>query len=47
MIYALAVGAIAIVVGYLPVALGLPVSIVLPAGLIATFLLVRLVGKKV
>ena len=46
-VYALAVGAITIVVGYLPVAMNVPVSIMLPAGLLATFLMVRLVGKKV
>lgn len=47
MAYALAVGAITIVVGYLPVALGVSVSIVLPLGLFATFLVVRFLGRKV
>ena len=46
-IYALAVGVLTIVVGYLPVAVGVSVSLVLPLGLFATFLLVRFVGKKV
>lgn len=45
--YTLSVGAITIVVGYLPVALGLNIWIALILGLIATYLLVRFVGKKV
>lgn len=45
--YALAVGAIAIVVGYLPVAFGLSVWFALPLGLFATWALVRFVGQRV
>lgn len=45
--YALAVGAVAILVGYLPVAFGLSVWIALPLGLLATWALVRFAGKKV
>ena len=45
--YALSVGAIAVVAGYLPVALGLSVWIALPMGLAVTWALVRFAGKKV
>ncbi|EAU00444.1 Na+/H+ antiporter NhaC family protein [Campylobacter curvus] len=45
--YALSVCAISIVVGYLPVALGLSIWIALPLGLLATALFVRFVGQKV
>ncbi|MCR4942698.1 MAG: Na+/H+ antiporter NhaC family protein, partial [Campylobacter sp.] len=45
--YALSVGAVAILLGYLPVAFGLSIYFTLPLGLLVTFLLVRIVGKKV
>ena len=45
--YALSVGAVAVVAGYLPVALGLSVWIVLPMGLAVTWALVRFAGKKI
>ena len=43
--YALTVCAISIVCGFIPAGLGVPVSISLLAGLAATFLVVRIVGK--
>ncbi|MBE2985298.1 Na+/H+ antiporter NhaC family protein [Campylobacter sp. RM9344] len=46
-IYALSVGAVAIFVGYLPTALGASIWVVLPLGFLATWALVRFVGKKV
>ncbi|CAD7287171.1 Na+/H+ antiporter NhaC family protein [Campylobacter suis] len=46
-VYALSVGAIAIFAGYLPVAFGVSIWIVLPLGLFATWALVRFAGKKV
>ena len=45
--YALSVGAVAVVAGYLPVALGLSVWIALPMGLAVTWALVRFAGKKI
>lgn len=45
--YAVSVAAVAILAGYLPAGLGMPVYLTLPAGLIATALLVRFAGKKV
>lgn len=45
--YALTVGAIAVLVGYLPVGLHLSVWITLPLGFLATYLVVRFVGKRV
>ncbi|BBD08974.1 Na+/H+ antiporter NhaC family protein [Desulfovibrio ferrophilus] len=47
LVYALTVALVTIVFGYIPAGLGLPVAIVLPAGLIAVALIVRLVGKPV
>jgi len=47
MIYALSVCAVCVLVGYLPVALGLSVWIALPCGFLAIWALVRFVGKKV
>ncbi|AQW82218.1 Na+/H+ antiporter NhaC family protein [Campylobacter pinnipediorum] len=46
-VYAVSVGVIAIVIGYIPVALGVSVWVSLVLGLIATWSLVRFVGKKV
>ncbi|OPA72715.1 sodium:proton antiporter [Campylobacter pinnipediorum subsp. caledonicus] len=46
-VYAVSVGIIAIVIGYIPVALGISVWVSLVLGLIATWSLVRFVGKKV
>jgi Na+/H+ antiporter NhaC len=45
--YALTVGAISILAGYLPLGLGLPIYIVLPLAVVVTFLVVRFVGKPV
>lgn len=45
--YAVPVALIAILAGYLPAGLGMPVYLTLPAGLAATGLLVRFAGKKV
>ncbi|ORI04734.1 sodium:proton antiporter [Campylobacter concisus] len=47
MVYALSVCAVCVLVGYLPVALGLSVWIALPCGFLAIWALVRFVGKKV
>ncbi|MBO7370691.1 MAG: Na+/H+ antiporter NhaC family protein [Campylobacter sp.] len=46
-IYALSVGAITILLGYLPVALGLSVWLSLLLGMIGVVLLLKVVGKKV
>ena len=45
--YALSVGAIAILFGYIPAGLGLPVLIILSVAILITFLLVYVVGKPV
>ncbi len=45
--YALTVGAIAVLVGYIPVGLNISIWITLPIGLLATALVVRIFGKKV
>ncbi|SES94156.1 Na+/H+ antiporter NhaC family protein [Anaerobranca gottschalkii] len=45
--YAITVGIVTVVAGYLPVALGIPVWISLSLGIISCFLLVRFVGKPV
>ncbi len=45
--YAVAVGLIAIVLGTLPVGLGAPLWILLPAQAVAVLAVVRLVGRKV
>jgi len=47
MVYALSVCAVCVLVGYLPVALGLSVWLALPCGFLAIWALVRFVGKKV
>jgi len=46
-IYALAVGSITIVFGYLPVGMGISIYAVLPVSIIATILSVRFLGKSV
>jgi len=46
-LYALTVGLISIVFGYLPVAAGIPVYIVLPVAILVVILTVRFVGKTV
>lgn len=46
-IYALAVGSITIVFGYLPVGMGISIYAVLPVSIIATILTVRFLGKSV
>lgn len=45
--YALSVGIIAVLLGFVPTAFGLSVWVALPVGLVATWALVRFVGKKV
>ncbi len=45
--YAVAVAVIAIVAGYIPAGLGMPVYLTLPAGIVLTGLTVRFLGKKV
>lgn len=45
--YALTVCGISIIVGYLPVAMGLNVFLTLALGLLAVFLTIRFIGKKV
>ncbi len=45
--YALTIGALSVLVGYLPLGLGLPIYIVLPLAIVVTFLIVRFVGKRV
>ena len=45
--YAIVVGAIAIIGGYIPLGLGLPIIMVLPLSILLTFLIVRFVGKPV
>ena len=45
--YAMPVAAIAILAGYLPAGLGMPVYLTLPGGLLVTAMLVRFAGKKV
>ncbi|MEG2353866.1 MAG: Na+/H+ antiporter NhaC family protein [Clostridium sp.] len=45
--YALPVGAISIIFGYIPAALGTPIYLVLPIAIIAVILLVRFLGKPI
>ena len=45
--YALTVGSVAVIIGVLPTALGLPSSAAFLLGLVTLWLIVRLVGKKV
>lgn len=47
LIYALTVGAITIVFGYLPAGMGLPIYVILPIAILAVIALVRFVGKPV
>ena len=47
MVYALTVGVITIVFGYLPVGYGVPVLITLPIALVATGAVVYFLGKRV
>ena len=46
-VYALSVGALAVLFGYIPVGLGLPVLVALPLGIVAVIALVNFVGKPV
>jgi len=46
-VYALAVGAIAVVFGYLPAAMGVPVLITLPLGVVAVIGMIRFFGKPI
>ncbi|WFS61478.1 Na+/H+ antiporter NhaC family protein [Pseudodesulfovibrio thermohalotolerans] len=45
--YAVTVATLAILTGYLPAGLGLPVTLTLPLGILATALVIRFVGRKV
>ncbi len=45
--YALTVGGVAAIIGFLPAGLGLPVYIILPVGCIVMYLIVNFFGKKV
>ena len=45
--YALSVGVITILFGYIPAGLGVPVFLILPVAILATFLLVQIAGKPV
>ena len=45
--YALLIGAISILIGYLPVSFGLPVVFSLTLGVIFSFIILRTIGKKV
>jgi hypothetical protein len=45
--YALTVGGVAVLIGVLPTALGLPSWVAFLAGYSALYLIIRLVGKKV
>lgn len=45
--YALLIGAISIVIGYLPVSFGLPVVFSLALGVIFIFIILKIIGKKV
>ena len=45
MYYAIFVGAVAVLFGYLPAAFGVPVYILLPLGLLVIFLVIRFYGK--
>ncbi len=47
LIYALTVGAITILFGYLPVGMGVSIYVVLPISILATILTVRFVGRSV
>ncbi len=47
MVYAVTVAGVAIFCGYIPVGLGVPISIVLPVSMIATIAVVYLLGKPV
>ncbi|VYS76052.1 Na+/H+ antiporter NhaC family protein [Campylobacter ureolyticus] len=45
--YALSIGAISILIGYLPVSFGMPVVFSLALGVISIFALLKIIGKKV
>lgn len=47
MIYALVVGAITVLLGYIPAGLGLPIYIILPLALIGVYAVVMIFGKKI
>ena len=46
-VYALVVGAITVLVGYIPIGLGLPILVVLPMSLAAVAAVIHIFGKKV
>jgi Na+/H+ antiporter NhaC len=47
LIYAVTVALVAIVAGYIPAGLGMPVYLTLPAGIVVLGLVVRIFGKRV
>jgi Na+/H+ antiporter NhaC len=47
MVYAVTVGAATILFGYIPVGLGLPVTVVLPGAMVVVAAMVYLFGKRV
>lgn len=47
LLYAVTVGAVSVLCGYLPLSLGAPLYIVMPLAIIVLFLIVRFVGKPV
>jgi Na+/H+ antiporter NhaC len=47
LVYSLTVAVITVVFGYIPVALGVPVYIVLPVGILVNALVVMILGKSV
>lgn len=47
MVYAVSVAAVAIIFGYIPVGLGLPIMIVLPVSIVAVIVMLRFIGKSV
>ncbi|MBZ4682950.1 MAG: Na+/H+ antiporter NhaC family protein [Fusobacteriales bacterium] len=47
LIYALAVGALAVVFGYIPAGMGLSIYIVLPVAILSVYLLLLIFGKKI
>ena len=47
MFYALFVGAITIIVGYIPAGLGIPWYIIIPVGIVVMYFGLKLIGEKV
>lgn len=47
LIYAITVGVVSVIAGYIPLALGVPIYITMPVAILVLFLIVRFVGKPV